>query len=278
MTKPLVSFSTDFGPGNKGHGIMKMTILERCPDAEVIELATNIQACDLRDGAKNFEAVAWLPKGIHICVVDPGVGTGRRGLVIETHRGDLLVGPDNGVLLPAAGFLGDIKKAYAIANRKYLRQPVSNVFHGRDVFASVAGHLAAGVKLPEIGPEIPIGSLVAAPYAEARLTEGSSEVRIDAEVIHLNGFGNVFFNVRDSVLQGLLKEGDAALLLAGKKKLLLPYRKTFGEVGKGKAVLVDDDFGRIEAALNQGNFVKKSGLKIGQKVAFTKARARRSDG
>ncbi len=266
--KPFVSFSTDFGPGNKGHGVMKAVILERCPDAEVIELATNIHGFDIKDGAKNFEAVTWLPAGCHVCVVDPGVGTRRRAIVIETYRGDYLIGPDNGVLLPAAGFLEGIRAAYEITNPAYLRQPVSNVFHGRDVFASAAGHLAAGVKPRELGPEIPVGSLVDAPYPEARAENG----KIAAEIIHVNGFGNAFFNVRDHGLHEAFALGDTVRLTAGKKRVDLRYAKTFGEVPIGKPVLVDDDFGRVEAALNQGNLAKKFGLKTGQKVTLARRR------
>ncbi|MBS3062661.1 MAG: SAM-dependent chlorinase/fluorinase [Candidatus Diapherotrites archaeon] len=264
--KPLVSFSTDFGPGNRGHGVMKAVILERCPDAEVVELATNVEGFDLRDGAKNFEGLAWLPKGIHICVVDPGVGTQRRGLIIETGRGDYLVGPDNGVLLPAASFVGDVKRAWHITNQEYLRQPVSHVFHGRDVFASVAGHLAAGVKPQEIGVEVGAGSLAPAPYPEACAENG----RISAEIIHVNAFGNVSFNIRNEALHQLVSLDDLITLTKGKQKIALPYKKTFGEVAAGTGLIFDGDFGRVEAALNQGSLAAKAGLKTADRVTLAK--------
>ena len=264
--RPYVSISTDFGPGNKGHAVMQAVIRERCPEAEIAELATNIQGFDLRNGARLFEAVAWLPKGVHVCVVDPGVGTSRRGLMIETGRGDWLVGPDNGVLLPATGFLGGIKRAYEITNEKYFRHPVSPVFHGRDVFASVAGHLAAGVQAAEIGRELPLKSLARAPYEEAVAGEG----RIEAEIVCVNAFGNVFFNLRAETLHKLFEVGNDLKMAAGKKKIVFPYRKTFGEVPAGKPVIVDDDFGRVEAALNRGNLAKKFGVMSGQKITLTR--------
>ncbi|MFH0770038.1 MAG: SAM-dependent chlorinase/fluorinase [Candidatus Peregrinibacteria bacterium] len=113
---PLISLSTDFGL-NKGIGIMKACILDICPDAVIIDLAHNIQSFDITDGARLFESVAYVRKGEHVCVVDPGVGTKRQGLIIETGRGDHLIGPDNGVLIPATRFLGGIRRAHRITTR-----------------------------------------------------------------------------------------------------------------------------------------------------------------
>ncbi|MEK7137456.1 MAG: SAM-dependent chlorinase/fluorinase [Patescibacteria group bacterium] len=101
MQKPFISISTDFGPGNKGLGVMRATILMICPEAEIIDLANDITGFDTTEGAKLLESVFYLQRGFHICVVDPGVGTKRRGIAIETGRGDFLIGPDNGVLIPA---------------------------------------------------------------------------------------------------------------------------------------------------------------------------------
>ncbi|MBI3619516.1 SAM-dependent chlorinase/fluorinase, partial [Candidatus Peregrinibacteria bacterium] len=98
MPRPFLSLSTDFGPGNKGIGVMKAVILGICPEAQIIDLVHEIEGYNITEGAKLFEATAYLPVGCHVCVVDPGVGTSRRGLIIQTGRGDFLIGPDNGVL------------------------------------------------------------------------------------------------------------------------------------------------------------------------------------
>ena len=110
----FISYTTDFGPGNKGHGTMQAVALKICPDAKIIELATNIDSFNLKSGARIFEAVKYLPVGCHVCVVDPGVGTKRKAIIIRTKRGDYLIGPDNGVMLPAAQILGGIEKIHEI--------------------------------------------------------------------------------------------------------------------------------------------------------------------
>lgn len=252
MEKPLISISTDFGPGNKGIGVMEVTILGICPDAQVIRLANDIPGFDIREGARLLEAAAWLPQGIHICVVDPGVGTVRRGLVIQTGRGDFLVGPDNGVLLPVTRFLGGVKSVYQITNAQLMREPVSPVFHGRDVFAPVAAHLARGIAPREVGAALPLKELVGAPYEEAQV-QGDA---IEATIISRNTFGNVFLNVQQEEMHTLFTAGENIEVQAREQKLSVPYRRTFGDVPVGSEVILDDDFGRVELAINQGNFAE----------------------
>ena len=106
------------------------------PDAKVIHLMHGLPDFNLSYAARTMETLNYFPKGYHVCVVDPGVGTERRGIIIEVVRGDYLVGPDNGVLIPGTRFLGGIKKVVEITNEKYMRKPVSPIFHGRDVFCS----------------------------------------------------------------------------------------------------------------------------------------------
>src|SRR3989338_11480013 len=201
---PFISFSTDFGPGNKGHGAMQGIAFKICPKARVIELSTNIPPFDIVAGAKVFEAVKWLSIGCHVCVVDPGVGTSRKGIAIQTKRGDYLIGPDNGVLRPAAEFLGGIIKAWELSNDQFHRKPVSPIFHGRDIFAPVAAYLAKGISPDELGPKINSDGLIAAPYHEA-LWNGD---QIEAEVIHINGNGSVFLNIKAEEFTKRAKQGD----------------------------------------------------------------------
>lgn len=259
MKHPLVSMTTDFGPGNKGIGVMKATILERCPDAVIIDLAHDVTGFSIQEGAKLFEACAWLPKGEHICVVDPGVGTKRRALIIETVRGDRLIGPDNGVLIPATRFLGGIKRAHQISNEKYMRLPVSAIFHGRDVFAPAAGHLAAGIRIEEFGPEIPMSDLTPAAYVEAKAEKNI----IQAQCVVINHFGSCFLNVRQEEMHNVFRPDDAVSLQIGNHTIVLPYKRTFGDVPPGEALIMDDDFGRVEIAVNMENFAERFGVKVG---------------
>ena len=271
MPQPLVSLSTDFGPGNKGIGVMHGVVLEICPQAVVIDLVHDITGLDIREGAKLFEAAAWLRVGHHVCVVDPGVGTDRRGIVIETGRGDRLIGPDNGVLIPATRFLGGITAAYHITNPALMLPTVSATFHGRDVFAPVAAHLAAGVPIAQVGPEIfaaesPCSPLHSATYEEAVAKNGT----IDTEIVCINRFGSVFLNVCAAEMHAIAKPGDVISMQSARATITVPYDRTFGDVEIGEDVIMDDDFGRVQAAVNQGSFAGKHKVRVGDRVKLSK--------
>lgn len=266
MGKPFISYSTDFGPGNKGHATMRAIAFQICSEAEIVEGATNIPGGNLTVASHLFESVKWLPVGFHVCVCDPGVGTKRRGVIIKTKRGDCLIGPDNGILINAAEFLGGIEKAVEITNRKYMNKEVSPVFHGRDVFMPAVAWLAKGVRIEEFGGEIKVEDLAKPPYENAVVRNG----KIEAEVIDINQFGNVFLNVLQETMHGLYREGEFVEIEKKGKNVKLPYLKTFGDVPIGKPVILDDDFGRVEAAINQGNFAKKFKVKVGDRMRLRK--------
>ncbi|MFH2106300.1 MAG: SAM-dependent chlorinase/fluorinase [Candidatus Micrarchaeota archaeon] len=251
----LISYTTDFGPGNKGHGVMQAIAWNICQDARIIELATNVDGFNVGSGARAFEAVKYLPIGFHVCVVDPGVGTKRKAIIIKTRRGDYLIGPDNGVMVPAAELLGGIERLHEITNENYMNKPVSPIFHGRDVFMPVAAHLANGISIEDFGKEIK--NQVAAPFENAKFKDG----KIEAEIIDTNKFGGAFLNV-------LGKEMDNFKL--GQKLFVnmieVTYGNTFGDVPKGEPVIMKDDFERVEMAVNVGNFLEKYNLKTGDHV------------
>ncbi len=262
----VISLSSDFGVQNKGIAVMEAVALGICPDAKIFNLSHGIPAFSVYQGARILETVAYLPIGCHIMIVDPGVGTERNGIIIETYRGDKLIGPDNGVLLPAVRFLGGFKRAFQLKNEKYFRKPVSPVFHGRDIFTPVAAHICNGVELEEFGPELRQDALVKAPYSEARVEQN----RIDAQIIDMNNFGNLFLNVMQNVMHELFKPGDTINASIIGRQFSLPYKRTFGEVTIGEAVLVDDDFGRVEVAINQGSFANKFNVKVGDTIVLEK--------
>ena len=220
----------------------------------------------ISQGARVLEATAYLPVGCHVMVVDPGVGTERRGVIIETGRGDKLIGPDNGVLLPATRFLGGFKRAFQLKNEKYYRKPVSPVFHGRDVFIPAAAHICNGVKLEDFGPELKEGELVKAPYDEAKVDDN----KIIARIIDVNNFGSPFLNIMQGVMHELFEPGDLIRASLNGKNFDLPYKRTYGDVKVGEALLVDDDFGRVEVAVNQGFFINKFNAKVGNEIILEK--------
>src|SRR3989344_3034346 len=145
----IITLTSDFEKQSRGVGAMEAVAYEICPEAKVIHLAHGIPDFGITEGAQILESIKRSFVGgvgnYHICVVDPGVGTNRRGIIIKTKRGDHFIGPDNGVFVPATIFLGGCEKVVEITNQKYMRQPVSPIFHGRDVFSPTAAHLSLGV-------------------------------------------------------------------------------------------------------------------------------------
>lgn len=262
----LITLTSDFEKQSQGVGAMEAVAYEICPEAKVVHLMHGLPDFDIVMGARTIETVVFIPVGNHVCVVDPGVGTQRRGIIIQTKRGDYLIGPDNGVLIPAARRLG-IKKSVEITNRKYMHEPVSPIFHGRDVFTPAAAHLAKGVRIEEFGKEIPIENLVKAPYDEAEVRDG----KIEAEVINVNKFGSCHLNITHAVFDALgLKNGKTCTIQLKNKKVILPVATTFGDVPSGKELILKDDYGRVELAINQGRFIDKYGIQIKDKIIVSK--------
>lgn len=261
----FISFITDFGPGSRGNGVLNAVALKICPDANVVYLA-DVESFNIKSGARLLEGVTHLPVGCHVCVVDPGVGTKRKAIAIKTKRGDYLVGPDNGVLLPACGLLGGMEMAVHITNEKYMLIPVSPIFHGRDIFMPAAAHLANGIPIGELGREISMGRLKQAPYKNAGIKNG----RIECEVIHINRFGSLFINVLAETMVELFSISEKMALKTKNKRIVLPYGQTFGDVEKGNPIILNDDFGRVEIAVNQGSFSDRFKIKIGDRLILSK--------
>lgn len=260
----LITLSSDFGSGNIGCGAMEAVIYSICPEARVVHLCHTIEPFNIKEGARMLEGVATLPVGFHVGVVDPGVGTKRKGVAIQTKRGDFLIGPDNGLLRPAAGFLGGVAAVFELTNEQYRRKPVSPIFHGRDIFAPAAAYLAKGIDPKELGPRLDPKMLIPPPYPEARWNGDT----LECEVIHINENGSLFLNLRAEEMAKEAKAGDKielAVPYSARHPVVL-YAETFGDVPVGEAVILNDDFGRVEVAVNQDNFALKFGIKRGDKL------------
>lgn len=266
--KPLISLTTDFGIQSQGIGCMHGVALGISPDANVIDLMHGLPDFDISAASRTMETVKYLPVGCHVCVVDPGVGTKRKAIIILTKRGDYLIGPDNGVLISAAKMLGGCERVVGITNPKYMRQPVSPIFHGRDVFVPAAAHLSVGVGMEEFGPELNFGKLVKAPYEEAVLRNDS----IEAQTILVNKFGTLILNIQSHVWEkfGVKKNDMLHLNFESGKSLEVPFMDTFGDVQKGQPLIMPDDYGRTEVAINMGNFSRHCSVKTGEKCTITR--------
>ena len=194
---PFVTFLSDFGAGDQFAGICHGVINRVCPEAVVIHLGHGIEPQSVGQGARILAgAMPYLPVGVHMAVVDPGVGSERRGVVLRSADGRLFVGPDNGLLVPAAEACGGIELAVELTNREYMLDQVSHTFHGRDVFSPVAGHLADGLDPRELGPEVDPPTLVR-PQLLGFERDGTA---LGAIVQHVDRFGNIQLSVgRDAV-------------------------------------------------------------------------------
>lgn len=267
MKKPIVSLTSDFGVQSQGVGIMEGVILDINPDASVIHLMHGLPDYDISCASRTMETVNFLPTGYHVCVVDPGVGTARRAVIIKTKRGDYFVGPDNGVLVSATNILGGCEKVVEITNGKYMRQPVSPIFHGRDIFSPAAAYLSKGVSIEEFGKELKFDELVKAPYNEAAMKDDS----IEARVIHINKYGSLHLNILHSQWDEFsVKENQILTLKFQNKDVEVPFVDTFGKVEEKGPLILKDDYGRVEVAINMGNFSKMHNIKVSDNCVIVK--------
>jgi len=265
MSRAFISLTSDFGVQSQGVGVMEGVARAIAPEANVVHLMHGLPAFDITAAARTLETISHLPVGSHVCVCDPGVGSARKAIIIEVKRGDFLVGPDNGVLIPASRVLGGIARAYEIKNEKYMRLPVSPIFHGRDVFVPAAAHLATGVAVTEFGPALALESLAAPAYDEATIEAR----KVKCRVIQINKFGSLHLNIRQDLWDTLhVREGGSVTLISRLPPIKLPFGRTFSDVPKQECLILKDDFGRMEIAMNMGSFAERYPLKIGEDVVL----------
>ena len=262
MAGPLISFLSDFGTGSTP-AVCRGVMWSIAPDARLLDLTHDVRQFAVRDGAFLLSrAVGYLPVGVHVAVVDPGVGTARRPVVVRAARGDLLVGPDNGLLLPAARELGGASDAWEITNRELCLPDVSSTFHGRDLFSPVAAHLARGLDPNIVGPRADVASLVDLRFPDAVAREGG----LDSAVLFIDRYGNARLagQAADLVAVGAtLAPGAVVHVTVGEHRLDVPWQATFGEVEPGATLLYDDaDFGGLGIAVNLGSAAERLGLAL----------------
>jgi len=262
MAGPLISFLSDFGSGSTP-AVCRGVMWSIAPDARLLDLTHDVRQFAVRDGAFLLaRAVGYLPVGVHLAVVDPGVGTARRPVVVHAARGDLLVGPDNGLLLPAARELGGATDAWEIANRHLFLPHVSSTFHGRDLFSPVAAHLAGGLDPDRVGPGVDVASLVDLRLPEATARDGG----LDTAVLLIDRYGNARLAGQPAELASLagpLTPGRRFRVSIGERRETVPWQATFGEVGPGTPLLYEDaDYDGLGIAVNQASAAERFGLEL----------------
>jgi S-adenosylmethionine hydrolase len=239
------------------------------PEAEVIDITHGIPPQAVLQGALVLaNTLPYMPPGVHLAVVDPGVGGDRRPLALLGGDGRRYVGPDNGLLVVAAERLGGVREAVELANRDYMLEPISRTFHGRDVFAPAAAHLALGVSLTELGPTLDPDQLVQLAVPEPQL----GKARIKATVLYVDRFGNVVLNLTSSHLErvGIVPGATVELELAFERYYAVAAR-TFADVRAGDIVLYEDAYRNVALAINQGNAAKMLRTQAGQELRLAAA-------
>ena len=263
MKHRFISFLSDFGLTDDFvgtcHGVMKRI----APDVGIIDVTHGIAPQAVLPGALILRnTLRYLPSGVHLAVVDPGVGGTRRPLIIRDTGGELFVGPDNGLLVPAAD-LGGIESAHELANPTYALEPVSRTFHGRDLFSAAAAHLALGVDPAELGPPLSPDALVRLDLPTPVVGSGV----VDASVLYVDRFGNMQLNMtRDDLDRvGVVPGTRFELELAGERYYATAAR-TYADARPGEIVLYEDSYRNIAIAINRGSAADMFAAQPGQHV------------
>ena len=241
----IVTLTTDFGLGTYVAS-MKGVILEIDPEAKVVDIDHSVAPQDIRQGAYAlYSATPWFPFAIHIGVVDPGVGTGRRAIAIACE-GAMFVGPDNGLLIPAAEMFG-IKEVRHITNKEYTLRRASYVFHGRDIFAPVAAHMSKGVKLKDLGPEIK--DFVRIDFGVPKVDEAG----IRGEVLTIDRFGNIVTNIPRGIVSERWRFNQDLEVSIGGYDVRLRLVRTYGEAPEDALLATMSSSNFLEIAKRNGS-------------------------
>ncbi len=273
--RPVITFLTDFGPA--APAVCRGVMFGISPDANIIDINHQVPRYSIRSGAGSLVfALHHMPVGTHVAVVDPGVGTERLPVALRVARGDVLIGPDNGLLIAAAETLGGIVEARVLQNRDLMLPVISSSFHGRDIFSPMAAHLANGVPFESVGPTVDIESLVRLPAVEPTVREGVLETTI----VHILIFGNVTLAGTPADLEaaiGSLDPGRALVIdfpaHAGAPAVRegTVWERTFGRVAEGASLLMADSEGHLSLADNQGDAAGRLGLTLDRPAQISAA-------
>ena len=260
----FVTFLSDFGLRDDFVGVCHGVIKRIAPDVQIIDITHGIPAQQILQGALVLaNTVPYMPEGVHLAVVDPGVGTKRRPVVLRDASGRAYVGPDNGLLVPAAEACGGVVEAYELSNREYALPWVSRTFHGRDVFSPAAAHIALGVELAEFGPPV-------APDVLARLDLPQPEIgagRITATVLYVDSFGNVQLNLTAEKVEEVgIEPGTRVELALGLDRYYAIAARTFADARPGDLILYSDAYRNVSLAISRGDAAALLGSAPGDRV------------
>lgn len=259
MTTSTIGLLTDFGLKDTYVGQMKCVIKQIAPEADVIDLCHDVAPQNILSGAYLAStAVPQLPAGgVLVGVIDPGVGSNRRAIAVELDSATL-VGPDNG-LFDLVFENHSPRRIVELQDKEFFREDVSSTFHGRDIFSPIGAHLARGVDLGDLGPEIERDSLERLPPSDPYIDED----RIEAHVIHCDRFGNLILNLSEAEVENWLEGDEPEIHLTGRR---VPLFDTFSRASSGEPVAYFGSTGQLEIAINGGNAARYFGADQGTAV------------
>lgn len=269
MTRPIL-FLSDYGLADEFVGVCHAVIARLAPEVRVIDLAHEIPPQDVARGASVLAGAAeYAPENaVYLAVVDPGVGTARRPVVVEAGTA-LLVGPDNGLLSRGSTVLGGARRVFEITSSEVMLERVSPTFHGRDVFAPVAARLALGLPPHEVGAEVDPASLEEVAVPGVRIEQG----HVHCKVFGVDRFGNVQLSARPPDLREAGLEGDRIQVRVEGRGHVLPMGQTFGDVDVGDGVVIVDSAGYLTVGINQGRAADELGVAGGDHIVLAAPRA-----
>jgi S-adenosylmethionine hydrolase len=256
MSRPIITLTTDFGQTDAYVGTMKGVILGICPDATLVDISHEVRPQAVRQAAHLLStAVPYFPLGtIHLVVVDPGVGSERRAIAVQTDR-FIYIAPDNGVLTMALN-QDPARWAAHLTNPRYHLSPVSTTFHGRDIFAPSAANLACGTDLQDMGESISLSDLVSLPSLQPHRRPGGSQL---GHILHVDHFGNLITN-----FQGPMDRDRVFVRVGGER--IAGLSRTFSDVQPGEWVVYIGSSGYLEIAMRQGNAASRLHVDVGDPV------------
>jgi S-adenosylmethionine hydrolase len=262
VSTKIITLTTDFGLKDPYAAEMKAAILGICPRAVIVDITHEIAKFNIRTGAYVLSsAVPYFPTGtIHVAVVDPGVGTRRRPILIQTQQG-CFIGPDNGLLILAAENQG-MTSIHEITNPRLMLSRVSDTFHGRDVFAPAAAHLANGVHPEKFGPKI--SDAVKPEFTKVTQRKNA----LIGEVLHIDDFGNIITNIGEKEIASIRTKGNVNVELPN-QKLKLKFCKAYAETKRREPLALIGSHDYLEIAINQGNAAAKFKIKFGDKIKLS---------
>ena len=262
----VITFLTDFGLEDDFVGTCHGVIARIAPEVRVLDITHGIRPGRVLQGALMLaNTLPYMPAGVHLAVVDPGVGGRRRSLALRDREGRCYVGPDNGLLLPAADRFGGVDAVHELANPQYALPQVSRTFHGRDLFSPAAAHLALGVPLDELGPPVDPDALVRLELPAPAVAAG----RIRATVLAVDRFGNAALNLtRDDLERAAVVPGTTVEVDVAGNRFFAVAARTFADARDGDLILYEDSYRNVAVAVSRGSAATLLGLDEGSELAL----------